>query len=290
MNDDNEIGPGRLVGAMRADEVATLIEWAAKEHWNPGLADVGIAWSVDPAAFIAVRERGELIAGGTILSYDGAFGFMGLFIVRQDLRGAGLGTSLWQYRRDRLIGRLAPGASIGMDGVFGMVPFYERGGFVLAHRDLRLEGTAHGARDPSVVALSAVGFPVIDSFDRKHVAAPRSALLRRWLEQRGAHGGALLEDERLVAYGVVRPCRVGYRFGPFLAERADLAERLMGHLLAAIEGEPVQIDVPEPNEAGLGLARESGLVESFGCARMYLGGEPDIPLNRVFGVTSFEFG
>ena len=41
---------------MRASELPTLIEWAAAEGWNPGHHDVGIAWSVDPDAFVVVRD------------------------------------------------------------------------------------------------------------------------------------------------------------------------------------------------------------------------------------------
>src|SRR5262245_57024394 len=48
--------------------------------------------------------------------------------------GDGFGRQLWRYLLERLQARLAPGASIGMDGVFAMAPFYERSGFVFAHK------------------------------------------------------------------------------------------------------------------------------------------------------------
>jgi hypothetical protein len=38
------------------------------------------------------------------------------------------------------------------------------------------------------------------------------------------------------------------------------------------------------------LAQASGFKEVFGCARMYQGAMPKLPLPRIFGVTSFEFG
>src|SRR3954447_21655504 len=85
---------GLSLGAMRRDEADILVGWAADEGWNPGKADIGIAWATDPEAFIALRRGSELAGGGTIFSYDGRFGFMGLFIVRRELRGAGLGAQL----------------------------------------------------------------------------------------------------------------------------------------------------------------------------------------------------
>jgi GNAT superfamily N-acetyltransferase len=278
------------VGLMQREDVATLAGWAADEGWNPGKADLDIAWDTDPQAFIALRKGSELAGGGTIFSYAGRFGFMGLFIIRPDLRGAGLGGQLWRYRLERLRDRLLPRAAIGMDGVFAMVPFYERGGFVLAHKDLRFEGIARGSADPEVRKLNEAAFEMIDRFDRMHVPAARTSFLRRWMFQPGAHAAGLLENDQLVGYGIARPARVGYKIGPVFAAREDVAERLIGSLTAQISGQQVQLDVPEPNEAGTRLAVKFGLREVFGCARMYHGPTPDLPIGRIFGVTSFEFG
>ncbi|CAB4364226.1 unannotated protein [freshwater metagenome] len=280
-----------VIEPMRRDQIAVLGQWAAAEGWNPGHHDIEIAWAVDPDAFIALRQGDRLIGGGTIISYAGLHGFMGLFIVHTDFRGEGLGTQLWHRRRDLLLKRLQPGASIGMDGVFAMVPFYERGGFTLAYRDLRYEGVAHGVADPDVVPLSEVPFAQLDSFDRRHVAAPRSAFLQRWVEQQGVHTVALTgADGALVGYGVARPCVRGYKIGPLFADTEQVAERLLDSLCAKIAGEFVQIDVPEVNHAGVAMAQRRGFTESFGCARMYLGSDPGLPTDRIFGVTSFEFG
>lgn len=278
------------IGQMRQDELRTLAQWASLEGWNPGKADIDLAWAFDPQAFIAMRRGDELIAGGTILSYGGQFGFMGLFIVRADLRGQGLGSQLWYHRRDRLLARLQPGATIGMDGVFAMVPFYTQGGFQLAWRDLRFEGTAHGLQDAQALDLRSLPAAQVDQFDRRYFAVSRTTFLQAWIRQPGAHALGLIEAGQLVAYGVVRPAQTGYKIGPAMAQRPDLAERLLSALLACVEGQPVQLDVPEANEAGLTLAARFGLSESFGCARMYYGVAPQIEVSGVFGVTSFEFG
>lgn len=281
---------GFTIAPMRADEVPELEDWAAAEGWNPGLADLAIAHAVDPDAFIALRQGEALAGGGTIFSYSGAFGFMGLFIVRADLRGGGLGAALWHHRLALLRRRLAPGATIGMDGVFAMVPFYEKGGFRLAYRDLRFQGTAHGVADPAVLAYPEISFAEIDAFDRRHFPAPRAAFLVRWLEQPGAHVLGLRENDTLVAYGVARPCRDGFKLGPVFADTPTAAERVVASLMARVAGAPVALDVPEPNAAGLALAERLGLRQAFGCARLYHGPAPALPLNGIFGVTSFEFG
>lgn len=281
---------GFSISVMNDGEVAVLGGWAADEGWNPGRADLDLAREVDPEAFIALRQGNELAGGGTIFSYDGKFGFMGLFIMRADMRGRGLGTELWHWRRDHLLARLDPGAAIGMDGVYDMVPFYERGGFKPAHRDVRYQGTAAGSAHPGVATLGEADFDDIDRFDRTCFPAPRTAFLRLWLTRPGVHVAGVREEGRLVAYGVARPCRVGFKIGPLFAERDEQAVPLLDTLMARIAGQQVQIDVPEVNAAAVALAQRHGLSEVFGCVRLYLGPDPDLPLDRIFAVTSLEFG
>jgi hypothetical protein len=40
----------------------------------------------------------------------------------------------------------------------------------------------------------------------------------------------------------------------------------------------------------LALAERHGMVVAFETARMYTGKVPDLPLRRLFGVTTFELG
>ena len=116
---------------MTRSEVDELVAWAAREGWNPGVHDAEVFWTTDPEAFLAADLDGGLIGGGAITSYSGDYGFMGFFIVRPAYRGRGFGNTLWHARLERLVDRLRPGTSIGLDGVFEMQHYYARGGFVL---------------------------------------------------------------------------------------------------------------------------------------------------------------
>lgn len=77
---------------MSRAEVDELVEWAAKEGWNPGLHDADIFWQTDPDIFIAAELDGDLVGGGAITSYAGRFGFMGFFIMKPEFRGRGMET------------------------------------------------------------------------------------------------------------------------------------------------------------------------------------------------------
>jgi hypothetical protein len=89
---------------------------------------------------------------------------------------------------------------------------------------------------------------------------------------------------------VLRACQSGHKIGPLFADDEHIADDLFTSLIAAVPGETVFLDVPEANPAAVALARRHGMSSVFETARMYTKTPPDVPLARVFGVTSFELG
>jgi len=61
-------------------------------------------------------------------------------------------------------------------------------------------------------------------------------------------------------------------------------------LATTARGDTIYLDVPAPNAAAIRLAERHGMKPVFETARMYTGAAPDLPLSRLFGVTSFELG
>ena len=70
-------------------------------------------------------------------------------------------------------------------------------------------------------------------------------------------------------------------------EGADLLFRA---LASRVAGGRVYLDCPEPNAAATALATSYGLEPAFETARMYRGTDPQLPLERTFGITTFELG
>ena len=294
MVDDNTPGfrlpDGYRIDRMTRTEAGILNAWAAQEGWNPGLSDIDIAWAYDPDAFIAIRKDDALAGGGTIIAYDQNAGFMGLFIMRADLRRQGLGRVLWHERLRRLRARLKPDAPIGMDGVFDMVPFYETGGFTYLHRDLRYQGEGGGTCDAAAIPIDLASWAALTEYDARLSGIRRPGFLLGWLNQPCGTGYALMRDDALAGYGYIRPCQNGHKIGPLYADTPAIARRLLDSLLSTIPGEAVSLDVPEPNAAALRMMADLGWTQSFGCARMVNGTAIACPIDQVFGVTSFEFG
>lgn len=281
---------------MMRSEVDELVAWATHEGWNPGRHDARLFWATDPEAFIAADLESEMIGGGAITSYNGEFGFMGFFIVRPEYRGQGFGNTLWHARRQRLLDRLHPGSTIGLDGVFEMQDYYARGGFVFSHRNMRFRAEVAAPRsisredDRNVVSLTAVPFEQILNYDRTCFPAMRPNFLKGWVAQPDSLGLGYLHAGELKGYGVVRRCAEGCKIGPLFADDPDVAAALFAQLAAFAAGGPLFLDAPENNPAAMTLVAQQQMVEVFGCARMYLGPFPELAHERVFGVTTFELG
>jgi hypothetical protein len=255
------------------------------------LRDADAFWATDPDGFLGIERDGELVASGASISYAGAFGFMGLFIVRPHLRAGGIGRRLWHHRRDTLRERLEPGAAIGLDGVLEMERFYAAGGFGTSHHSVRMRGVGQKLlRDPELVPLSELPFDEVAAFDGAHFGFAREDFLRHWIEPAGGAGLALRDGDRLRGIGVARPCREGFKVGPLFAEHETVADRIFRGLHRAAVGAPLFLDVPDCNATALALAGRHEMREVFRCARMYLGEPPELPWERIFGITTLELG
>ena len=282
---------------MTRAEVDELVAWAAAEGWNPGRHDAELFWAADPAAFLAADLGAEkLIGGGAITAYGRDYGFMGFFIVRPEFRGRGLGDILWHERRARLLARLQPGATIGLDGVFTMQDYYAKGGFVFSHRNMRFRAEISAApagphnTNSHIIPLNTVPFEQLAAYDRTCFPAERPAFLRGWIAQPEALALGYRADGHLRGYGVIRRCGEGCKIGPLFADDAEVAAALYAGLAPFAQGGPLFLDAPENNPAAMQFVLERQMVEVFGCARMYIGPLPDIAHERIFGVTTFELG
>ncbi|HYI17925.1 MAG TPA: GNAT family N-acetyltransferase [Solirubrobacteraceae bacterium] len=283
---------GTRIRVMERSEVDLAIDWAAREGWNPGLADAAAFHAADPEGFlISEDEDGTPVACLSAVRQGDALGFVGFYVVVPERRGQGHGIAIWRAGMERLAGRL-----IGLDGVPDQQPAYRRSGFALAWRNRRYGAAAPrpiaaGDGAAEVVAADALPFADVVGYDAATTAGPRDAFLGAWLTLPGHDALVAVRDGAPAGLGVVRPCREGSKIGPLFADDEPTARALFAALASrASPRGPLFLDVPEPNAAAAAIAREAGMEPAFETARMYTGRPPAIPVQRVFGVTSFELG
>ena len=270
---------------MTRGELDTAVAWAATEGWNPGLQDADCFYSTDPTGFLMGFLEGEPIATISAVKYGTSFGFIGFYIVKPEFRGKGYGLAIWQAALDSLQGR-----NIGLDGVVAQQDNYIKSGFCLAYRNIRYEGTGKGTiHDSTCVPLTDVQ-AVID-YDRHCFPEARSHFTNCWITQPDSHAVGMVQGQTLLGYGVLRPASNGYKIGPLFADTAAIADDIFQTLVAKVPaGTPYCLDVPEVNGDAVALAKQYGLNYVFETARMYTQEAPKLPLNKIFGVTTFELG
>jgi GNAT superfamily N-acetyltransferase len=273
---------------MARAELDIGIGWAADEGWNSGLHDGDSFHATDPGGFLLGRLDGEPIGMVSAVKYGSGFGFIGFYIVRPAWRGQGHGLALWQAAMSRLQGRL-----VGLDGVVAQQDNYRRSGFQLAYNNVRHEGVPQRAarRDTDVRPLAQVPFDELLRYDTTFFPEPREVFLRHWIAQRGSVALGIQRNGGLAGYGVLRPCREAFKIGPLCADDAELADRLLRALVATLPaGARMQLDIPAVNPAAVALVAAHGLAPVFQTARMYTAAAPRLPLERLYGVTTFELG
>jgi len=279
---------GLTIRTMTRSEIDLAVEWAAVEGWNPGLHDADAFYAADPTGFLIGLLGDEPVAVISAVKYGATFAFLGFYIVKPGHRGHGYGKQIWDAAMATLTGR-----TIGLDGVVAEQEKYRKTGFTLVYRNIRYQGAGGGNPPASadIVALATVPFADVLAYDRPFFPADREAFLRRWIQPPQGTALGLLEKGNLAGYGVIRACHAGHKIGPLFADSAAGAEALFLALKATIPAsDSVYLDPPEANPAAVELARRHGMAVVFETARMYAGETPRLPLDRLFGVTSFELG
>lgn len=272
---------------MRPDEISTAVDWAAAEGWNPGLADASCFAVVDPRGFLIGEFDGVPAATVSCVNYGANFSFLGFYLVRPDLRGRGYGLRMWNQAIAHAGRRV-----IGLDGVVAQQQNYRKSGFELAYANVRYGGDVIASDHPpaDVIDLTKIPVEMVEACDATVFPAPRPAFLRAWINSPGHVGCARVQDGRLKGFGVIRPCRQGYKIGPLVADDRATAEDVLWALVAKVGGGQIFLDVPAINRDAVALAEDLGLAPVFETARMYTGAIPQLRLDRLFGVTTFELG
>jgi GNAT superfamily N-acetyltransferase len=281
--------PDYVVRYMKPEEVQLAADWAAAEGWNPGLHDAKAFYAADPTGFLIGLADGVPVAVISAVRYGHEFAFIGFYIAHPDYRDQGYG-----FRLARQAIKRCQEVNTGLDGVLDKVEIYGQIGFKLAYRNGRWKGVSAGKPDKrpiEIVDVRKMGLTAVSTYDRMMFPAERKVFLKAWLTEPAHKGLAWVEGGKIKGYGVIRPCRTGYKVGPLFADNQEIARELYLALAGqAPGGAEVFWDTPMINEPAVAIAREMGMSVVFETARMYSKGPPDIDVGRVFGVTTFELG
>ncbi len=170
---------------------------------------------------------------------------------------------------------------------------YKKSGFKLAYRNIRYQGKSkkYNDIDSNIIKLAVVPFEKILEYDSELFPVSRPQFLKGWLCLPESTALGYLENNKLKGFGVIRKCQTGHKIGPLFADNAETAEKLFQSLNDSLdENSIIFLDTPEVNPEAVNLAKNNGMKYVFETARMYTKDPPKLPLQKIFGVTTFELG
>jgi len=275
-----------VIRTMTRGDLDLALSWAEAEGWNPGLDDAAAFRAADPNGFLAADVDGIPAASLSIVRFGDDTAFLGLYICRAEYRGRGVGFALWQHG----MAHLAP-RTTGLDGVPAQQANYARAGFAMAHGNVRYSGAITPMGPDLTLAPERAHIDAAVTLDRAVTGFDRADFLRNWMcGDPSRISRVLIRDGALAGLGVLRACASGWKIGPLFATDRAVAEATLDGLAHQAGGGRISLDVPDPNEDAVALARDRGLVPEFETARMWRGPAPAQDLSRTFGLTTFELG
>jgi Acetyltransferase (GNAT) domain/Acetyltransferase (GNAT) family len=273
---------------MTRGEIDIAIDWAEAEGWNPGIHDSDCFYAADPNGFLIGFLDQEPVAMVSAVAYGDSYGFMGFYIVKPEVRNRTYGVQLWDEGLRYLGNRC-----IGLDSVRPDLVAHKKPEFKPAYTNYRFKWTKgeQWAVAPEVVELSQVPFSIVTEYDREVFGFSRENFLKCWISRPGTRALGTVKNDKLVAYGVIRECREGFKVGPLFANNAEFARTLFQALTVDVNmGLQIYLDTPARNPEAVIIARSYGMTEVFRTTRMYNRPEPAFPLEKWFGVSTFELG
>lgn len=260
-----------------ADAILTLVRSAG---WAYSLSDIERLIRVEPGGMLVALgspHGARDVVGCVYAPRWGWLGFIGLLLVRKDLRGRGLGARLLRAGLARL--RSVGCSAVGLDSVPEAVSLYSRAGFVTYWESMRLAIDTASAERPSTraVAREAGGadVPTVLALDLRGWGADRGHLLLE-LRREGAGVFAVAPADGVpLAYCAMRRGPYGWRMGPWVAEPtgegADAARAVLSWAIGRADGLPLTVGVPAYNAAAVEAMNRALAVRMRSCIRMYLG-------------------
>lgn len=293
-----------------AEEVGAIIcARSAALGSRPGALDHFSFFAADPTGFFVGELDGKVISSVSAVKYSHEYAFFGHYIVDTLYRRKGYGLATYKAALISLPKR----CNFAGDVVQHRVKLYESHyGYKSAWRNQRVSVVSSNAssilsalKNTPGIKIEPVSMSEFDdllAYDTSIHVHPRSAFLKRWLFSPNCYSYAAKNaNGYVVGYAVVRTARRkedGWKIGPLFADNSQIARMLYKAVCNIVTGRDptgkITIDVPfgdVPNPDAHRIIEELSASVEGASMRMYSNSIPsNIPLHKVFGVTTLELG
>ncbi|XP_022111832.1 uncharacterized protein LOC110991044 [Acanthaster planci] len=286
--------PGRCkIRQLHPREVSVLSNSQPVEGSRLRNEELRLMYDTDPNGFfLATADDGDVVGTVAALRLSDKLGFIGFHHVRDSFLEEG--ARLW----DVAVGYLGD-RNIGIEVAMQDVEKYMELGFKEEWRNGCFKGSGipllpEVQSNRLLRSVAEMGFGRVVDFDTDVCGEPRVKFLLKWLRTDNPRAAqAVLEDNRVVGYGVIRPLQraSSHRIGPLLAENTALAQVLLLSLLSSVPQQTLYLDSPLDNPSFTRLLETDLKMEQVQeRARMYTRGNPHVNVRKVFGMLSKDIG
>jgi GNAT superfamily N-acetyltransferase len=213
-------------------DIPAALRLCEQANWNHLAADWARALTLNPNACLGGFEDGELKATCTLTSF-GTIGWVGTFLVDQNVRGKGYGKRIFEAILETA--RKQGLACLGLDSSDAGRPIYRQYGFQMTGQAIELwTGPAASGADLHEAArpLQAMDWTSLLALDAACVSVSRERQLRTLAGEPGASARVMVEAGRVCAFGFSRPGRLTGTIGPVVAREARHAGPIISALIA----------------------------------------------------------
>lgn len=295
-----------LIRPLKAEEVKFAVEIWKQQGLEEGIHTLQLWHKTDPDGFIAAvhKDTGEVVGScATVRQKDGLY-FVGLYAVKSELQGSGIGMVMWKEAMKRV------GASnAGLNAVPKHLSTYrDRAGFshvapwntwvyAAPWKDITLENIIpkdDGIRlkrvypnDDQLLSM------LVDYDERVHDFRRERAIRITMSDDDGILMAAFRQDGNIAGFGKISTnIQDGALVGPLYADDIAIGRRIMHSLVSDFAPSTVTVTAftIDANADSCRLVEELGLKKLMAVPRCYR--DPDVPqadFSKVFAHHTLNF-
>lgn len=265
-------GPGAVIERpMAPEDIPAGLELCRAAGWNQVRTDWELYLAQNPAGCSVLVREGRVAGTVITVDYQGRFGWVGMVLVRPELRGGGLGTRLLHIA----FRHLRACETVKLDATPAGRRIYLPLGFVDEYGLLRLETVSAGAQYPAprhaVRPMAEADLTAVADLDAPVFGARRDDVLATYRRAAPDLARVAEQDGRVAGYILGRRGHSHDHAGALVAPDAAMARDLLAAVLAAHSGRPFLLDVPLHDPGWSAWLREIGFREQRPYSRMYKG-------------------
>jgi GNAT superfamily N-acetyltransferase len=282
---------GETIRLIEASDLERLIQLSRQVGFNQTGADWERLLYWDPQGCFAAVHDNRIVATTTTTSYSHQLAWVGMVIVDESFRRLGIGSRLVEHALRHL--ESVGVRRIALDATAQGKQVYDHNGFRDQYEVHRMQGVATPVSNPEIVSarrMTAADLPEVTVMDAATLGVARPELLDQLFRANPAGCSVVEEDGTLIAWSFRRAGALRWHIGPIVARDQAAADVAFQAAVAAIPGEPIEIDVIEgPQHAHLADRFQLSTARSF--TRMVFGDDlPPAAQSHCYATVAPELG